>query len=95
MDTAIMSLDRQELYSFCDLLPEPIIARPVVTASRGRGLTLALEYQGQRVTLTEGGKPCKTESGQGKHSNPEQLLDIKTFLMNHASDSPQPETCGG
>ena len=25
----------------------------------------------------------------------EQLLDIKTFLMNHASDSPQPETCGG
>ena len=26
---------------------------------------------------------------------PQQLLDIKTFLTNHASDSPQPETCGG
>lgn len=26
---------------------------------------------------------------------PEQQLDIKTFLINHASDSPQPETCGG
>lgn len=59
MDTAIMSLDRRELYSFCDHLPEPVIARPVVTARRGRGLTLALEYQGQRVTLTEGGKPFK------------------------------------
>ena len=42
----------------------------------------------------------------GKHGKPgvpltpkfgtsEQLLDIKTFLVNHASDSPQPETCGG
>lgn len=62
MDTAIMNLDRQELYSFCDLLPAPIIARPVVTATRGRGLTLALEYQGQRITLTEGGKPCKFRS---------------------------------
>lgn len=52
MDTAIMNLERQELYSFCDLLPESIIARPVVTATRGWGLTLALEYQGQRVTLS-------------------------------------------
>ena len=30
-----------------------------------------------------------------KYCTPEQLLDIKTFLINHASDSPQPETCGG
>lgn len=59
MDTAIMNLERQELYSFCDLLPAPIIAQPVITAARGRGLSLALEYQGQRVTLTEDGKPCK------------------------------------
>jgi cytochrome c5 len=26
---------------------------------------------------------------------PEQIKDIQTFLVNHASDSPQPETCGG
>ncbi len=58
MDTVIMNLERQELYSFCDLLPAPIIAQPVITATRGRGLSLALEYQGQRVTLTEDGKPC-------------------------------------
>lgn len=30
-----------------------------------------------------------------KFGTPEQILDIKTFLVNHASDSPQPETCGG
>jgi cytochrome c5 len=24
----------------------------------------------------------------------EQLIDIQTFLFNHAVDSPQPETCG-
>ncbi len=29
MDTAMMNLERQELYSFRDLLPSPIIARPV------------------------------------------------------------------
>ena len=26
---------------------------------------------------------------------PEQVKDVQTFLTNHASDSPQPETCGG
>jgi len=26
---------------------------------------------------------------------PEQIKDVQTFLVNHASDSPQPETCGG
>ncbi len=26
---------------------------------------------------------------------PEQVKDVQTFLVNHASDSPQPETCGG
>jgi hypothetical protein len=25
---------------------------------------------------------------------PEELVDIKTYLINHASDSEQPETCG-
>jgi cytochrome c5 len=26
---------------------------------------------------------------------PEQMNDVQTFLVNHAADSPQPETCGG
>ena len=29
-----------------------------------------------------------------KHLPPDQLLDASTFLVNHAADSPQPETCG-
>jgi hypothetical protein len=62
MDAAIMYLDRDELYHFCDLLPEPIIARPVVTPTRERGMILSLEFEGQRVTLTENGKPYKFRS---------------------------------
>ncbi len=62
MTEVIMNLERRELYTFCDLLPEPIIARPVVIATRGRGLTLALEFDGQRVKLTENGKPLKFSS---------------------------------
>jgi hypothetical protein len=30
----------------------------------------------------------------GKYLNDAQLLDAQTFLINHAADSPQPETCG-
>jgi mono/diheme cytochrome c family protein len=29
-----------------------------------------------------------------KHLPPDQLLDASAFLINHAADSPQPETCG-
>lgn len=63
METAIIdlikNLDRKNLYAFCDELPEPVLAQPIVTATRGRGLTLAFAYPGGRVTLTEGGKPFK------------------------------------
>lgn len=59
MDTSIMNLERDDLYTFCDLLPAPIIARPVATATRNRGMTLSIEYEGKRVLLTERGKPCK------------------------------------
>lgn len=29
-----------------------------------------------------------------KYLPPDQLLDASTFLIQHAADSPQPETCG-
>lgn len=29
-----------------------------------------------------------------KYLPPDQLLDASSFLVNHAADSPQPETCG-
>jgi len=59
MGNAIMNLERTELDSFCDNLPDPIIARPILTATRGRGLTVALKYPGALITLTEGGKPFR------------------------------------
>ena len=62
MTNVSMNLERKELYTFCDFLPEPIIANPVVIAARGHGLTLALEYEGQRVILIEDGKPLKFRS---------------------------------
>lgn len=62
MSIATMNLERKELYSFCDHLPKPVVARPVVIAKRGRGLILNLEYDGQRVELVEGGKPLKFKS---------------------------------
>ena len=62
MDASIMNLDRRELYDFCDLLPEPVMARPVVTPVRGRGMALSLDCGGQRVMLTNNGRPCKFAS---------------------------------
>jgi cytochrome c5 len=59
-------------------------------------LTPLSKTQAQWKKVFDAGKHGK--SGEGftpKYGTAEQLLDIKTFLMNHASDSPQPETCGG
>jgi len=41
-------------------------------------------------TGKHGGEPLSPKLG-----TPQQIMNIKTFLINHASDSPQPETCGG
>lgn len=52
--------------------------------------------QAQWRKVFDAGKHGKTGEGfSPKYGTPEQILDIKTFLINHASDSPQPETCGG
>ena len=52
--------------------------------------------QAQWKKFFDAGKHGKGgETISPKHGTPAQLLDIKTFLINHASDSPQPETCGG
>lgn len=59
---SIINLDRRDLYRFCDGLPAPVLARPVVNATLGRGLTLALDAAGERFVLTEDGKPCKFAS---------------------------------
>ncbi len=57
-------------------------------------LTPLSRTQAQWKKFFDAGKH-KGEALSPKHGTPAQLLDIKTFLINHASDSPQPETCGG
>lgn len=40
------------------------------------------------------GKHNSAADGLEKLLAPDQLRDVQTFLVNHAADSPQPETCG-
>lgn len=54
----LMNLERDELYRFCDHIPEPYIAEPVVKSVKGGGLTLVLKYANSLVNVVEGGKPC-------------------------------------
>ena len=59
-------------------------------------LTPLSKTQSQWRKVFDSGKHGKSgEALSPKFGTPEQVLDIKTFLINHASDSPQPETCGG
>lgn len=59
-------------------------------------LTPLSKTQAQWKKVFEGGKHGKSgEPFTPKFGTAQQILDIKTFLITHASDSPQPETCGG
>jgi len=59
---------------------------------------------GEVSPLTKTQAQWRTYFQKGKHSNGSEpltkfmddakLLDVQTFLINHAADSPQPETCG-
>jgi mono/diheme cytochrome c family protein len=67
-----------------------------VEGGSAMALTPLSHTQAQWKKLIEAGKHGKAGVPfTPKFATPEQLLDIKTFLINHASDSPQPETCGG
>ncbi len=59
-------------------------------------LTPLSKTQAQWKKFFDGAKHGKSgEALSPKFGTPENIRDIKTFLVNHASDSPQPETCGG
>jgi mono/diheme cytochrome c family protein len=59
---------------------------------------------GEVTPLTKTMAQWKAYFAKGRHENaagglakllpPDQLLDVQTFLVKHAADSPQPETCG-
>lgn len=65
-----------------------------VEGGSAKALTPLSKTQAQWKKFFEAAKH-KGEALTPKLGTAEQVLDIKTFLINHASDSPQPETCGG
>ena len=58
-------------------------------------LTPLSKTQAQWKAYFAAGKHKKGAEKLDAVLKPEQVKDVQTFLVNHASDSPQPETCGG
>ena len=58
-------------------------------------ITPLSKTQAQWKAYFAAGKHNKGKDALTKVLKPEQVKDVQTFLVNHASDSPQPETCGG
>ncbi|MGA9752224.1 MAG: cytochrome c [Acidobacteriota bacterium] len=61
--------------------------------SKDGEVTPLIHTQAQWKSYFEAGKHGKEELT--KYLTKEQLLDLEAFLVAHASDSPQPMTCGG
>jgi mono/diheme cytochrome c family protein len=61
--------------------------------AKGGEVSPLTKTQAQWRTYFQKGKHTAAEP-LGKYLNESQTLDVQTFLINHAADSPQPETCG-
>jgi cytochrome c5 len=66
-----------------------------VKGQAGGEVTPLTKTQAQWKDYFAKGKHDKSKEDLTKYLAAEQLVDVQTFLVNHASDSPQPETCGG
>ncbi len=66
-----------------------------VKGAAGGEVTPLTKTQEQWQRYFKNGKHNKGAEELSKFMTPEQLVDVQTFLVNHAADSPQPETCGG
>jgi len=64
-----------------------------VKGGKGGEVSPLTKTQAQWRTYFQKGKHGATEA-LTKYLNDAQMLDVQTFLINHAADSPQPETCG-
>jgi len=62
--------------------------------AKGGEITPLSKIQAQWHTYFMKGKHAGATEPLSKIMTPEQLLDVQTYLVNHAADSPQPETCG-
>lgn len=66
-----------------------------VKGKEGGEVTPLSKTQAQWKAYFASGKHNKGKEELSKYLSAEQILDVETFLVAHASDSPQPETCGG
>ena len=66
-----------------------------VAGQPGGEVTPLIKTQAQWKAYFATGKHKKGTEPMTKVGKPEQMVDIQTFLTAHASDSPQPMTCGG
>ena len=66
-----------------------------VAGAAGKEITPLSKTQAQWKAYFAAGKHKKGAERLDSIVKPEQVKDVQTFLVNHASDSPQPETCGG
>lgn len=64
-------------------------------AAKGGEVTPLTKTQEQWQRYFKAGTHNKGTEKLTTFLTPEQLIDVQTFLFNHAADSPQPETCGG
>jgi mono/diheme cytochrome c family protein len=62
--------------------------------AEGGEVTPISKIQSQWTRYFATGKHNKGTELLTKHLTAEQLRDVETFLVNHAADSPHPETCG-
>jgi cytochrome c5 len=60
----------------------------------GKEVTPLVKTQAQWKAYFAAGKHNKGTEPLNKVAKPDQVKDIQTFLTAHASDSPQPMTCG-
>jgi mono/diheme cytochrome c family protein len=62
--------------------------------AKGGEITPLSKTQAQwKIYFTTGKHATRTEL-LSKVMSEDQLLDVQTYLVAHAADSPQPETCG-
>ncbi len=62
--------------------------------AKGGEVSPLTKTQAQWRTYFEKGKHAGGAEALTKFMPDDRLLDVQTFVINHAADSPQPETCG-
>jgi cytochrome c5 len=66
-----------------------------VAGKAGGVVTPLTKTQAQWKQYFQDGKHNKGTEQLSKILTPDQIQDVLAFVVAHASDSPQPETCGG